>query len=66
MEQEGVTFQVRGDIIQVLPDSDEGCAYEMTGFLYVNVNIFVIHSKITMACDAVPYYTVTALVPTLK
>ena len=25
-----------------------------------------IHSKITMAGDVVPYYTVTALVPTLK
>ena len=25
-----------------------------------------LHSKITMAGDAVPYYTVTALVPTLK
>ena len=42
MEQEGVTFQVRGDILQVLPDSDKGCVYEMTGFLYVKVGIFVI------------------------
>ena len=25
-----------------------------------------LHSKITMAGDVVPYYTVTALVPTLK
>ena len=28
--------------------------------------IFCVHSKITMAGDEVPYYTVTALVPTLK
>ena len=27
---------------------------------------FLIHSKITMAGDVVPYYTVTALVHTLK
>ena len=30
------------------------------------IGIFGIHSKITMAGDVVPYYTVTALVPTLK
>ena len=29
-------------------------------------NETTIHSKITMAGDVVPYYTVTALVPTLK
>ena len=29
-------------------------------------NAFCIHSKITMAGEVVPYYTFTALVPTLK
>ena len=31
-----------------------------------NVPVTVGHSKITMAGDVVPYYTVTALVPSLK
>ena len=31
----------------------------------LHLSIFL-HSKITMAGDVVPYYTVTALVPTLK
>ena len=29
-------------------------------------NLCNLHSQITMAGDVVPYYTVTALVPTLK
>ena len=28
--------------------------------------LILVHSKITMVGDVVPYYTVTALVPTLK
>ena len=28
--------------------------------------ILIVHSKITMTRNVVPYYTVTALVPTLK
>ena len=35
----------------------------MTDEVFHNVTF---HSKITMAGDVVPYYTVTALVPTLK
>ena len=34
-------------------------------FSYI-LPIYQVHSKITMASDVVPYYTVTALVPTLK
>ena len=30
------------------------------------LNLVLLHSKITMAGDVVPYYTVTVLVPTLK
>ena len=34
----------------------------MFSYVWVGLNS---HSKITMACDVAPYYTVTALAPTL-
>ena len=34
--------------------------------ILLNSYVGFVHSKITIAGDVVPYYTVTALVPTLK
>ena len=34
--------------------------------MIIIIIIIIIHRKITMAGDVVPYYTVTAVVPTLK
>ena len=36
------------------------------GNFNLNMATSILHNKITMAGDVVPYYTVTALVPTLK
>ena len=43
------------------------CVFVCTYLMHVGeIGHLPIHSKITMAGDVVPYYTVTALVPTLK
>ena len=39
---------------------------EVAKSTYIDLRGTYIHSKITMASNAVPYYTVTPMVPTLK
>ena len=52
-----VTFTIK-DFLDLIPSLSWKNTYDY--------EMNYIHSKITMAGDVVPYYTVTALVPTLK